>query len=134
MADKKIPKGYDKMITKKGIEISKVLSTAGLEWQWGDRDEVLNTLSLICRHTVTYTRLHEIFAGDATHSGEWVNANYKWLEKRDEQLTTRLEELGRQLSIWCSAGSPVLELKSLYGVTVTVTDANGIPRTRDMGE
>jgi hypothetical protein len=122
------------MITKKGIEISKVLSTAGLEWQWEDRDEVLDTLSLICRHTVTYTRLHEIMAGNDTHSGEWVNANWAWLEKRDAQLEKRLEKLGRQLAIYCSAGKPVLELKSLYGVTVTVTDANGIPRTRDMGE
>lgn len=122
------------MITKKGIEISKVLQTAGLEWQWGDRDEVLDTLSLICRHTVTYTRLHEIMAGDATHSGEWVNAHYEWLEKRDAQLETRLEALGRQLAIWCSAGKPKLETHSLYGVTVTVTDAQGIPRTRDMGE
>ena len=133
MADKKIPKGYD-MITKKGIEISKVLQTAGLEWQWGDRDEVLDTLSLICRHTVTYTRLHEIMAGNDTHSGDWVNDNWDWLQKRDTQLTTRIEALGRQLAIWCSAGSPALELKSLYGVTCTVTDAQGIPRTRDMGE
>jgi hypothetical protein len=122
------------MITKKGIEISKVLQTAGLEWQWGDRDEVLDTLSLICRHTVTYTRLHEIMCGDATHSGEWVNAHYEWLEKRDAQLEKRLEALGRQLAIWCSAGTPKLETHSLYGVTVTVTDAHGIPRTRDMGE
>jgi hypothetical protein len=122
------------MITKKGIEISKVLQTAGLEWQWGDRDEVLDTLSLICRHTVTYTRLHEIMCGDATHSGEWVNAHYEWLEKRDAQLEARLEALGRQLAIWCSAGTPKLETHSLYGVTVTVTDAHGIPRTRDMGE
>ena len=111
-----------------------MLQTAGLEWQWGDRDEVLDTLSLICRHTVTYTRLHEIMCGDATHSGEWVNAHYEWLEKRDAQLEARLEALGRQLAIWCSAGTPKLETHSLYGVTVTVTDAHGIPRTRDMGE
>lgn len=122
------------MITKKGIEISRVLSTAGLEWNWGDRDEVLDTLSLICRHTKTYTRLHEIMAGNDTHSGEWVNAHHDWLEKRDAQLEKRLEALGRQLAIWCTAGKPVLETHSLYGVTVTVTDSQGIPRTRDMGE
>lgn len=120
------------MITKKGLEIATVLQTAGLEWAWSDRDEVLDTLSLICRHTKTYTRLHEIMAGSNSHSGEWVNANWDWLQKRDGQLEKRLEKLGKELAIWCTSGSPKLETHSLYGVTVTVTDSHGIPRTRDM--
>jgi hypothetical protein len=122
------------MITKNGKEISRILNIAGMEWEWENSNAVLDTLSLICRHTVTYTRLHEIMCGDATHSGEWVNANWDWLNKRDEQLEARLEQLGRELAGYVSAGSPVLETKSLYGVTITVTDSKGIPRTRDMGK
>ena len=122
------------MITKNGKEISRILNIAGMEWDWENSNNVLDTLSLICRHTVTYTRLHEIMCGDATHSGEWVNANWEWLNKRDEQLEARLEQLGKELAGYVSAGSPVLETKSLYGVTITVTDSNGIPRTRDMGK
>ena len=122
------------MITKNGKEISRILNIAGMEWEWENSNNVLDTLSLICRHTVTYTRLHEIMCGDATHSGEWVNTNWEWLTKRDEQLEARLEQLGKELAGYVSAGSPVLETKSLYGVTITVTDSAGIPRTRDMGK
>jgi uncharacterized lipoprotein YmbA len=122
------------MITKNGKEISRILNIAGMEWEWENSNAVLDTLSLICRHTVTYTRLHEIFAGNATHSGEWVNAHYEWLTKRDQQLETRLADLGRELAGYVSAGSPRLETHSLYGVTITVTDSHGIPRTRDMGK
>ena len=63
-----------------------------------------------------------------------MNENYEWLTKRDQQLEARLADLGRELAGYVSAGSPVLETKSLYGVTITVTDSAGIPRTRDMGK
>ena len=123
------------MITKNGKEISRILNIAGMEWDWENSNAVLDTLSLICRHTVTYTRLHEWLAGGHPYlGGEWVNDNWDKLQAQDERLEARLEQLGRELAGYVSAGSPVLETKSLYGVTITVTDSAGIPRTRDMGK
>jgi hypothetical protein len=38
-------------------------------------------------------KLSEIKCGDETHSGEWVNKNIEWLDKREEQIAFRLGAL-----------------------------------------
>lgn len=123
------------MITKNGRAIATTLRTAGMDWDWQQSDNVLDTLSLICRHTATYTRLHEWLAsGHPIYGGEWINKNWDRLEAKDLRLEKRLAELGEELKTYVSAGAPELETHSLYGVTITVTDEHGITRTRDMGK
>jgi hypothetical protein len=121
------------MITKKGREKAYELNRAGLEWDYEKSAEVLDTVSLICRHGVTYTRLHEWLAsGHPIFGGDWINANWDKLQAQDERLEARLAELGRELASYVSGGSPVLETHSLYGVSIAVTDRRGVPRTREM--
>lgn len=120
------------MITKKGLALGLELSERGLEWQWGDRDNVLDTLSLIARHSKTYRNIVEIQCGNGVVSGEWVNNNIEWLEKREEQLLARLAKLGEELAIWCSGGSPTVYLEQTdprgYLVNITVTPEDSYTR------
>ena len=99
----------------------------------GDRDEVLGTLSLIARHTKTYRELEMNLTGWKM-SGEYVNANWDRLQARRAQLEARLEKLGRELRVWTTSGDPVLSLNGIYGVSITVTDSNGVTRERDAEE
>lgn len=121
------------MITRNGREFATLLGQAGLEWEWENTSDVLDTLSLICRHTATYTRLHEWLAsGHPIHGGEWVNKYHEKLDRQDDQLEARLAKLGEELAGYVTAGSPRLVTNSLYGVTVTVTDSVGVERVRDV--
>ena len=134
MADtNKTTKGRNTMITKKGISLGHELASKGLEWQWGDRDNVLDTLSLIARHSKTYRNIVEIQCGNGVVSGEWVNDNIEWLEKREEQLLARLAKLGEELAIWCSKGSPKVHLAQTdprgYLVSVTFTPEDSHERS-----
>lgn len=117
-------------ITTKGLRVAYNLEKAGLSYLHGDRDQVLGTLSLIARHTKTYRELEMNLAGWKM-SGEYVNANWDRLQARLKQLETRLEKLGEDLRVWAVAGSPVLSLNGLYGVSIIITDRKGIRRERD---
>lgn len=119
-----------KTITTKGLRVAYELEKAGMTYLHGDRDEVLGTLSLIARHTKTYRELEMNLTGWKM-SGEYVNANWDKLQARLAQLEARLEKLGRELKIWTTAGSPVLSLNGLYGVSIIITDERGITRERD---
>jgi len=119
-----------KTITSKGLRVAYELEKAGMTYLHGDRDEVLGTLSLIARHTKTYRELEMNLAGWKM-SGDYVNANWDKLQARLAQLEARLEKLGRNLRVWTTAGSPVLRLNGLYGVSIIITDDLGITRERD---
>ena len=85
------------MITKKGREIAKQLEAAGAQWEWEQHTQILNSVSLICRHATTHRRLAEIECGDGIHSGEWVNAHYDWITKRTDQIEARLAVIAKDL-------------------------------------
>lgn len=123
------------MSTKAGREIATVLRQAGLDWEWQNSAEVYDTLSRICRDTNTYTRLHEwLSGGHPVYGGEWINENHDKLEAKDDRLEENLTALGNYLATIVTAGEPRLETHSVYGVTITVIDPNGVPRERDMGK
>lgn len=119
------------LITKNGRELNRQLYTAGLGLDpWLDRDKVVDlsiTLSLIARHSKTYRNLAEIQCGDGIHSGEWVNAHWDWLEKRDQQVEARLLALAKELP-----NGVRMELQGDprgYLVRLIVTDESGVERT-----
>ena len=119
------------LITKNGRELNRQLYTAGLGLDpWLDRDKVVDlsiTLSLIARHAKTYRRLAEIQCGDGIHSGEWVNAHWDWLERRDQQVENRLLALANELP-----NGVRMELQGDprgYLVRLVVTDESGVERT-----
>ena len=85
------------MITKNGREIARQLGVAGATWEWEQHSETVNNVSLICRHAKTYRRLAEMECGDGIHSGEWVNDNYDWLTKRNDQIEARLVAIAKDL-------------------------------------
>jgi hypothetical protein len=121
------------VITRNGREYAAELGQAGLEWHYEQNGAVLDTLSLICRHTATYTRLHEwLTSGHPIFGGEWINEHYAKLDRQDDQLEERLKALGEELAGYVSGGSPELVTNSVYGVSITVTDSAGIPRTREV--
>lgn len=121
------------MITKLGRDYAHTLRQAGLEWDSEHYADVLDTLSLICRHTATYTRLHDWLAsGHPIFGGEWINEHHAKLDRQEEQLETRLRALGEELAGYVTAGSPRISLGSVYGVAITVTDTAGIERTFDV--
>jgi hypothetical protein len=121
------------MITKHGRKFATVLGQAGLEWHYEQNGAVLDTLSLICRHTATYIRLHEwLTSGHPIFGGEWINKHYAKLDRQDDQLEARLAELGEELAGYVTGGTPQLVTNSLYGVSITVIDSAGIPRTREV--
>lgn len=115
------------MITKQGREIAKELTQAGAAWESEGAHNVLNSISLICRHAKTYRRLVEIQCGDGIHSGEWVNEHYDYLVKREAQLAARFAVLAKDL--------PVNVCLRLDGdprglvVRLLVTDSWGVLRT-----
>lgn len=89
--------------------------------------QLTETLSLIARHATTSRRLCEIMCGDGIHSGEWVNAHYEWLEKRDAQIDARLVALSKELPAnvrLVTGGDP-----RGWVVRLIVTDENGVQRT-----
>jgi hypothetical protein len=97
------------VITKNGRGLARELFTRGLIdahglWLSGDglgvddRGSVGEICSLIARHSVTMRKLSEIKCGNETHSGEWVNENIDWLNKREEQTAFRLGALVDQLN------------------------------------
>jgi hypothetical protein len=115
------------MITKKGREIAQQLGRVGAVWHWEEADKILNSLSLICRHAKTYRRLQEIQCGDGIHSGEWVNENWDAIQKRDDQIESRLLTLAKDLPFNVAIqldGDP----RGLV-VRLIVTDNLGVPRT-----
>jgi len=115
------------MITKKGREIAKQLTTAGAEWHWEQHNDIVNTVSLICRHAKTYRRLQEIQCGDGIHSGDWVNAHHDYLVKREAQIESRFGVLVKALPSNVRLqldGDP----RGLV-VRLIVTNAIGIDRT-----
>lgn len=123
------------MITKIGTEKTMSLWIAGLDWEAEKNSDVLETVSLICRHTTTYTRLHEWFqSGHPIWGGDWINKNYEKLNAQDDRLEKKLANLGAKLAELATAGSPQLETHSLYGVSITVTDKRRITRRREMGK
>lgn len=113
--------------TERGRQLLRDLYRAGYEGTWQQSHDTAYTLSLISRHAKTYRRLAEIQCGDGIHSGEWVNAHWDWITKRDEQTERRLLALAETLP-----ESVTMELQGDprgYLVRLIVTDANGIPRT-----
>jgi hypothetical protein len=103
-------------ITNKGRELARALQNRGLiadHGLWhsgtpeghliakmgaGGRGVVEQVCSLIARHSVTMRNLSEIKCGNGTHSGEWVNKNIDYLDKREEQVAFRLGALVDQLN------------------------------------
>jgi hypothetical protein len=79
-------------VTKEGRNLAfQVINHTDTKWeQWGDIQEVI---SLMLRHSKTYRRLIEMECGDGIHSGEWVNDNWEWIEKRHQQVEARLADL-----------------------------------------
>jgi hypothetical protein len=91
------------VLTKNGRGLARELFTRGLIdadglWLSGDGLAVGGICSLIARHSVTMRNLSEIKCGNETHSGEWVNENIDWLNKREEQTAFRLGALVDQLN------------------------------------
>ena len=115
------------MITKHGRKVSQDLIRAGAAWHWEQHSEIVNTVSLICRHAKTYRRLQEIQCGDGIHSGDWVNENWDALQKREAQLEARFLVLAKDL--------PANVRLQLDGdprglvVRLIVTDDLGVERT-----
>lgn len=113
-------------ITKRGRELLTDLYRAGFDCEWQQTGDILETLSLIARHATTARRLCEIQCGDGIHSGEWVNANWDWLEKRDAQVEARLLALAATLPD--SVGIEMNGDPRGYVVALVVTDERGVPR------
>lgn len=84
-------------ITQAGRTLYAELIRAGFDEPWERSGDTMITLSLLARHAKTYRRLAEIQCGDGIHSGEWVNANWDWITKRDEQVENRLTALAATL-------------------------------------
>ena len=80
----------------------------------GGRGVVEQVCSLIARHSVTMRNLSEIMCGNETHSGEWVNKNIDYLNKREEQVASRLGAL--------------VDLLNEYTTTTLALDFRGDPR------
>jgi hypothetical protein len=80
----------------------------------GGRGVVEQVCSLIARHSVTMRNLSEIKCGNGTHSGEWVNKNIDYLDKREEQVAFRLGGL--------------VNLLNEYTNSVLALDFRGDPR------
>ena len=119
------------LITKRGRELSLETMRAGVGLDpYRDSETVTDltiTLSLIARHATTSRRLCEIMCGDGIHSGEWVNAHYEWLEKRDAQIDARLVALSKELPSnvrLVTGGDP-----RGWVVRLIVTDERGVERT-----
>jgi hypothetical protein len=115
------------MITKQGREIATQLAKAGAEWGGEQHGDIVNTVSLICRHSKTYRRFQEIQCGDDVHDGDWVNKNWQWIQKRDDQIESRLLVLAESLPANIRLqldGDP----RGLV-VRLIVTDNLGVPRT-----
>ena len=113
--------------TTKGRLLLSDLYTAGVEIPYEQSNTTAYTLSLIARHAKTSRRLCEIMCGDGIHSGEWVNAHYEWLEKRDQQIDARLVALSKELPAnvrLVTGGDP-----RGWVVRLIVTDENGHERT-----
>jgi len=113
--------------TTMGRALLSELYKAGYGGEWDTSKDTAYTLSLIARHAKTYRNLAEIMCGNETHSGEWVNANWNWLEKRDRQVETRLLALATELP-----NGVRMELQGDprgYLVRLIVTDENGVERT-----
>ena len=105
------------VFTKNGRNLARELFTRGLIadhalWFSGsadgglgvdDRGSVGEICSLIARHSVTMRKLSEIKCGNETHSGEWVNKNIDWLNKREEQVAFRLGALVDELNEYTTA-------------------------------
>jgi hypothetical protein len=114
-------------ITKQGRELRYQLNDRFLECTYEEYATLAETCSLIARHAKTYRRLAEIQCGDGIHSGEWVNANWDWLEKRDQQVENRLLALANELP-----NGVRMELQGDprgYLVRLIVTDESGVERT-----
>lgn len=123
------------MKTQKGVKLSMALWSAGLAWINENDYEVISTVSLICRKSATYVRLHEWLAsGHPTLGGDYINENRERLDAQDEKLERELDALGATLAGLVTQGAPVLNTHSLYGVTVTVTDHKGHARDIEMTE
>jgi hypothetical protein len=115
------------MITKQGREIATQLTKAGAAWHWEQQSEMLNNVSLICRHAKTYRRLAEMECGDGIHSGEWVNDNYDWITKRNDQIEARLAVIAKDLP-----SNVRLQLDGdprAWVVRLIITDNLGVERT-----
>jgi hypothetical protein len=113
--------------TIKGRALLSDLYTAGANIPYEESRDTAYTLSLIARHSKTYRRLAEIQCGDGVHSGEWVNANWDWLERRDQQVEARLLALANELP-----NGVRMELQGDprgYLVRLIVTDETGVDRT-----
>ena len=114
-------------ITKRGRGLRTQLNEAQLVCTQEEYSELAETCSLIARHAKTYRRLAEIQCGDGTHSGEWVNAHWEWIEKRETQLENRLATLAKSLP-----SSVTMQLDGDprgWLVRLIVTDKTGVPRT-----
>lgn len=113
--------------TLKGRALLSDLYAAGASIPYEKNGDTAYTLSLISRHAKTYRRLAEIQCGDGVHSGEWVNAHWGWLEKRDKQVENRLLTLAKELP-----NGVRMELQGDprgYLVRLIVTDEAGIDCT-----
>jgi len=113
------------MITENGRKL-----TNDLARYVGTTHELLSVCSLMARHSRTLRRLYELDCGDGIHSGEWVNAHRDWLDRRTNQVETRLTKLAAKLPE--TDHGPIA--LNLYGdprgyvVSLTVPTDNG-PRT-----
>lgn len=114
-------------ITKRGRLLLADLYKAGMRSRWGEWENDAHTASLIARHAKTARRLTEIQCGDGIHSGEWVNAHWEWLEKRETQVERRLLALADKLP-----DNVAMEMNGDprgWVVRLIVTDETGVPRT-----
>jgi hypothetical protein len=119
------------LITKTGRALVADLNKAGMDlWSYQNPDafaDVAVAVSLIARHAKTYRRIAEIQCGDGIHSGEWVNAHWDWITKREDQVVNRLRTLAKCLPSnveFRIDGDPRGWLTRFV-----VTDDLGIPRT-----
>jgi hypothetical protein len=93
------------MVTKHGKELARDMSK-----YMGFPYDSIEAFSLIARHSKTLRRLYEMECGDGIHSGEWVNDNYAWIEKRTERIEKRLSDIAATLPE-TDHGPVVLELQ-----------------------
>lgn len=114
-------------VTNNGKTLRSQLNERGIQCTYEEYHRLGETCSLIARHSKTYRNLAEIQCGDGIHSGEWVNAHWDWLEKRDQQVENRLLALAKELPNgvrMCLQGDP-----RGYLVRLIVTDETGVERT-----
>ena len=120
-------------VTQKGRALALEIIEQGYPDLKGEHWQAVKEIaSLLHRHSKTLRNLIEIDCGDGIHSGEWVNANHDWIEKRYAQTEKRIESLVDSLPL--SNGQKVtaqiggdprgfvvrLFLTNKYGWTVTV--------------